>query len=208
MDKRQEIKQYFPPLFPVVLFFILGIVFGYFVKINFSLLVFSVIITIILLVFNLNRERFSFYLILFLSFFIGTIHFKNKNFLPISDISHLFKEEHSKVLLKIKVSSLPDEFNQGRRVDFFGKVLARRDKDKWIFTTGRIKVSVFGEKPGFGDILLCEGYFIKARSRLSGKNQNPPLIFRSNKTTIIKKSKHPFKYISRTKRILRRIIMR
>ncbi|MCM8784028.1 MAG: ComEC/Rec2 family competence protein [Candidatus Omnitrophica bacterium] len=209
MEIRQKVTPYFPPLVPVILFFILGVVYGYFVKINFPLLIFLISLSFILAWFNLSKERFSSYLIFIIVFLTGIIHFENKNTPSTNDISYFDVDRYRKISLKIKVSSSLNESYAQKKVDFLAIVLAFADDSNWRPISGRIKVEVFRQKPdfAFGDVLICRGYLIKPKRQFTVKSIYPSLVLKANKIEIIEKGRHPFRYIFWVKRKFKKTII-
>jgi len=194
-----EKKFSFPSLFSIVLFFILGIVLAYFIKLNFNLIALLILINFFLL---LIIKKLSLYLILSISFFLGILRFENARTLPKNNIVYQIREKKRENWFKLKVNSYIE--GKGKRFIFLADVISLLDKDVWLSTSGKIRCYIFGKEPSFnyGDILLSKGILIKEEK--SSSPIQAILILKSYQ--IIKKSKHPFNYLFSLRKKLNQII--
>ncbi|MCM8778293.1 MAG: ComEC/Rec2 family competence protein [Candidatus Omnitrophica bacterium] len=205
MEKRNP-PLYFSSLVRIVLFFITGIIWRYFVRMNFFVLSFLIIFTLLFILLSFKKELINSNLILLLSFLSGALHWENAELVAKHNLRAHLEGGHRKVWLKLKVVSSVSRYKEGdkKRYDFFAKVIAFREEEKWISISGKVKAYLFGNEPEFahGDILLCQGSLVSIKGPLSSDKFSALLFLKSDTVRLVKRSNHPLRYIFRLKDIL------
>ncbi len=161
----------------MVLFFISGIIFSYFVSINFAFLSISIFLLLFLALLSLKKRLLSAFFLLCTIFSLGALGYQNSKIIPPNSIFRFISEGRAQVWIKARLCSQIDTLYLSaykKKLAFILRVLAVENKGVWQSVSGKVRATLFMEQPDFefGDTLVLKGEILQPQGALQTRDFN------------------------------------